>query len=117
MNCLACGVVKDTTAKEVYQYPEDGIIDDEPIQPLFTVECHGSLLTSDERGGVRTFDWRIGIVCHDCLHRLDPDMWISDTCWASLNPVTPFHLLPHPINDESSPGARFEVEAYVQSLP
>jgi hypothetical protein len=29
--CQACGVEKDTEVKEIYPYPDDGIIVDEPI--------------------------------------------------------------------------------------
>ena len=80
--CLACGVEKDTSATEVYPYPDDGIIDDEPIEPLMTIDCQG------------TGDWRVVTVCHACFHKLDVDMWISERCWLSLNPITPFEQLP-----------------------
>jgi len=79
--CLACGIEKDTSAKEVYPFPDDGIIDDEPIQPLFDVHCRGAA-------------WRVATVCHQCFHKLDPDMWISESGWSFLNPVTPFAQLP-----------------------
>jgi hypothetical protein len=95
MKCLACGSEKNTSEKEVYPYPEDGIIDD-PICPLTVIECRGS-------------DWRAVIVCHHCQHRLDPDMWISDRCWSSLKPNTPFDQLPFPAEDT---GIRFDVETY-----
>lgn len=81
-SCLACGVLKDPSIKEVYPYPEDGLID-EPINPLMTLDCQGPL-----------GDCRVVTVCHACFHRLDPDMWISDRCWLSLDPVTPFAQLP-----------------------
>ena len=85
--CLACGVEKDTSVKEVYPYPDDGIIDDEPVEPLFSdIHCQGGI------GEVS--DWRVVTVCHDCFHKLDVDMWISDRCWLGLNPVTPFEQLP-----------------------
>jgi hypothetical protein len=80
--CLACGVEKETRFTETYPYPGDGIITDKPIEPLMTVDCQGA------------GDWRVVIVCHDCFHRLDVDMWISEGCWRSLNPVTPFAQLP-----------------------
>ena len=80
--CLACGVEKDTSIKEVYPYPEDGLID-EPVKPLMTLDCDGG-------GG----DWRVVTVCHECFHKLDPDMWISDRCWLELHPITPFERLP-----------------------
>ena len=79
--CLACGVEKDTSVKEVYPYPDDGIIDDKPIKPLMTLECQGK-------------DWRLVTVCHSCCHKLGVDMWISEKCWRLLNPITPFEELP-----------------------
>lgn len=79
--CLACGVEKDTEVKEIYPFPDDGIIDDVPIEPLLTIDCRGD-------------DWRVVTVCHASFHKLDVDMWISDRCWQSLNPVTPFEQLP-----------------------
>ena len=84
--CLACGVEKDISVKEVYPYPEDGLIED-PIDPLSTIDCEGPRI-----GDVK--DWRVVTVCHHCFHRLNPDQWISDKCWASLKPVTPFEQLP-----------------------
>ena len=79
--CLACGVEKDASTKEVYPYPDDGF-NDEPIDPLFSLECQSA------KG------WRVVTVCHQCCHRLQPDMWISEQCWQSLNPITPFEKLP-----------------------
>ena len=99
MRCLACGAVKDTSVKELYPYPEDAITDDRPMAPLFVIDCRG-------------VDWRVVIVCHHCVHRLDPDLWISDHCWTALNPITPFHELPFPLKDENTRSTRFDVEAY-----
>ena len=73
--------------KEVYPYPEEDRIIEEPIDPLMTIDCQGP------RIGEVT-DWRVVTVCHNCFHKLDVDMWISDHCWQSLNPVTPFEQLP-----------------------
>ena len=78
--CLACGVEKDPALKEVYPYPQDGLID-EPIAPLKTIDCQGPN------------DWRVVTVCHDCFHKLDVDMWIGEQCWRALNPITPFEEL------------------------
>jgi len=111
MRCLACGTVKDTSAKEVYPYPDDGVACDLPIEPLSVMDCQGPLL---KPAGTHS-DWRVVIVCHHCFHKLEPDMWISDRCWESLNPVTPFERLPHPLEEEH-PGDRFQVEAYARSL-
>lgn len=80
--CLACAVEKVATFKEIYPYPNDGIIDDEPIEALITLDCQGEQ------------DWRVASVCHECFHKLQPDMWISEACWSALDPVTPFVQLP-----------------------
>jgi len=85
--CLACDIEKDTSVKEVYPYPDDGIRDDEPINPLMTLDCQGPSAGDGS-------DWRVVVVCHACFHKLDVDMWISDRCWRSLNPVVPFEQLP-----------------------
>jgi len=83
--CLACGIEKDRTKPE--RYPEaEGIID-EPIDPLTEVDCQGPRISD------RT-DWRQVTVCHECFHKLDVDMWISDSCWNRLSPITPFDRLP-----------------------
>jgi hypothetical protein len=83
--CLACGVEKDASIKEVYPYPEDGLIDD-PIEPFMSIDCGGF--------GPGWSDWRVVTVCHDCFHKLDVDMWISESCWQSLNLITPYEQLP-----------------------
>jgi len=84
--CQACGVEKDSSIKEIYPYPEDGLVDD-PIAPLMSIDCQGPVV----EGGT---DWRVVTVCHACFHKLDVDMWISGRCWAALTPVTPFEQLP-----------------------
>jgi hypothetical protein len=81
VKCLSCGVEKDTEVKEVYPYPDDGLVDD-PIRPVSFLDCQ------DGR------DWREVVVCHECFHRLEPDQWISRRCWETLEPVTPFGALP-----------------------
>src|SRR5262245_32446249 len=96
MKCLACGVEKETSLKEIYPFPEDGIISNTPVQPLFAIDCQG-------------LDWRVAIVCHACFHKLNPDMWISDRCWLSLNPIPPFEDLPLPLHDGPD---RFDIEGY-----
>ncbi|MCW1912707.1 hypothetical protein OJ996_03925 [Luteolibacter sp. GHJ8] len=84
--CLACGIEKDSSVKEIYPYPDQGLIDD-PIDPFFTIDCQ------ELRPGEES-DWRVVRVCHECFHRMDPDMWISREGWESLEPVTPFETLP-----------------------
>ena len=80
-SCQACGVEKDTEVKEAYPYPDDGF-SNEPMEPLMTIECQG------------TTGWRVATVCHECIHKLDVDMWISERCWLTLNPIIPFEQLP-----------------------
>jgi len=86
--CQACGIEKDSGVKEVYPYPDDGIVDHEPIDPFFTLDCQGPSID-----GVTA--WRSATVCHDCFHRLNPDMWISERCWQALRPVISFEQLPN----------------------
>lgn len=100
MHCLACGITKETSHNEIYPYPDDGIVDDEPVCPLWVLECRGA-------------EWRVAIVCHHCFHKLDPDMWINDRGWAFLNPITPFEKLPLPVEDSS---ILFQVETYGPSV-
>ncbi|MES2597737.1 MAG: hypothetical protein V4662_20495 [Verrucomicrobiota bacterium] len=86
--CHACGIEKDPDALELYPFPEDGVVDDQPISPFFTLDCQPTSAARERS------DWRVARVCHACFHRLDVDQWISDACWESLNPVTPFEQLP-----------------------
>jgi hypothetical protein len=88
MKCLACGAKKDINVKEFYPYSEDGFIDD-PVPPLLALDCEPwEEITEADR------KWRRVLVCHECFHKLSPDMWISSQCWAGLSPVTPFGELP-----------------------
>jgi len=85
-HCLACGIEKDPAILEGYPHSEDGLTPD-PINPLIKVDCQGSSVEF-------VTDWRRVLVCHNCFHKLDVDMWISDRCWRSLDPVTAFDDLP-----------------------
>lgn len=76
--CQACGKEKDTDVNEVYPYPEDYYFDNVPIPPLFDMELE--LLD----GTFRKVD-----ICHECFHKIQPDMWIGFNEWESLQPVTP----------------------------
>lgn len=109
IKCLGCGVEKDTEVLEVYPYPEDQRLCEDPIPPLFVLECQPSK--------TRTDPWRVGIVCHECFRKLDPDMWISENCWISINPVVPFDQLPlnklDPATDAEA-DAKWKPENYVQ---
>ena len=83
--CLACGIEKDPELFEKYPYPEEGIIST-PIEPLIELDCE----SSDRVNGV----FKQVTVCHECFHKLNPDMWISQEMWENLNPVTSFDELP-----------------------
>jgi hypothetical protein len=80
--CLACGVEKDMEFQEIYPYTGDRIVIGGPMEPLLTIECAGDV------------DWRNATLCHACIHKLDPDLWISEACWLTLNPITSFDQLP-----------------------
>jgi hypothetical protein len=104
MKCLAYGVVKDPRVKEFYPYPDDGIVDDRPNGPLWVIHCQGHP------------EWRAVVVCHHCLHKLEPDLWISSNCWASLNPITPFEELPM-IRKGSDGKDPYDIELYAEDAP
>ncbi len=72
------------TLCEVYPYTGYRIVVREPIATLMTIDCE------PQAGG----DWRAATMRHVCLHKIDPDQWISQSCWVSLHPVTPFEQLP-----------------------
>jgi hypothetical protein len=80
--CQGCGAEKDQSALEVYPYQEQDSICDGPIEPLFDVECVGDRLCK------RT------TVCHECFHKLSPDMWIDKKTWESIHPTVSFSELP-----------------------
>jgi hypothetical protein len=91
LNCFGCDVQKDTDVLETSPYAdEDGIVD-YPIKPLHVIDCEPGLMGASE--------WKVVVVCHECFHKLDVDMWISENCWKSLNPVVPFEKLPLPLKD------------------
>ena len=83
--CLACGAHKAKGAQEVYPYPADDYFDNDPIPALFELDCQSNETRSE---------FRIVTVCHECFHKLLPDMWISSDMWKELNPITPFEQLP-----------------------
>lgn len=90
MNCLACGVEKDPAQKEMYPY--DGVLDrEEPVAPLHSLDVQGPAIPSHPLG---YSEYRKTVVCLECFHRLEPDMWISQEGWESLNPLTPYNQLP-----------------------
>lgn len=81
MKCYSCGTDKDLTKEEVYPYQEDYLTID-PISPLMVIECQVKKV------------YRAVVVCHECFHKLSPDMWISEKCWNSLNPSVTIDELP-----------------------
>lgn len=83
MKCYGCGVCKDVQKEEVYPYPDEDGITDSPISPFFVVECESSI------------GWKAVVVCHECFHRLQPDLWIGERCWLGINPVVPLEKLPN----------------------
>lgn len=81
MKCLACGIEKDVSRLEYYPYKE--LCSEDPISPiLIGLECECN-------------DGRIRLVnvCHECFHKLDPDMWINEEEWKSINPITEINEL------------------------
>ena len=84
VKCMGCGVCKDLSQLEVYPYHEEDSICDDPITPILEVDC-------------QPYDyapWKRVLVCHECFHRLSPDLWIHQWGWEKLNPVVPYHELP-----------------------
>lgn len=89
MKCLSCGTDKNLDINEIYPYngEYDGLTQEKPIEPLILVEAEGET------------EFRMAILCHECFHNLSEntqgvDLWISEKCWLTLNPVTPFNNLP-----------------------
>jgi hypothetical protein len=97
MKCYGCGIEKDLTKEEVYPYPEDEKLTTDPIPPLFVLECQSE----------KSFTFRAVVVCHECFRLLDPDMWIGENCWISINPIIPFDELP-----ETAENDLFEPSSY-----
>lgn len=87
--CHACGVQKDPSVLEVYPFPDDCIITEEPIAPLFEIDCQPG------GTGFGPGEWKVISLCHACFHRLLPDMWTCQDHYEALNPVTPYGELPN----------------------
>ena len=88
MQCQSCGVDKDPSVYELYPYPESERICDDPVPPLFDIDCQPYDFGKGHQ-------WKKVTVCHHCFEKLDPDMWISRKCWEKLNPLIPFDNLPN----------------------
>jgi hypothetical protein len=91
MRCFGCGVYKDPEKKERYPHKEDGLVTNEPIAPLMVIDCQGPRIPNHPEG---YSEFRVIVVCHECLHRLKPDMWVSEACWAELKPMVGYRQLP-----------------------
>jgi hypothetical protein len=87
MKCFGCGVNKNYDVLEVYPYPEEDRLCDGPIEPLFALEVQPNKVDFDGK-------WRMTVVCHECFHKIQPDMWIGENCWIAIDPVIPFNDLP-----------------------
>jgi hypothetical protein len=87
MKCFACGVEKDMAALEVSKWAEEDGLCDEPIEPLHVIECQSITYPNI---------FKATVICLECHHKLQPDMWISEPMWIALNPVIPFDRLPMP---------------------
>ena len=87
MKCYGCGIEKDLSKEEIYPFPEEHRLCTDPIPPLFVLECEIRMYPSPSK-------WKAVVVCHNCFSKLNPDMWISDSCWNSLNPIIPIDKLP-----------------------
>lgn len=85
MSCHGCGVQKDPNVDVKYPYPEEDGITDEPVSPFFELECQPR---NDQQR------WKKATVCHECFHKLSPDMWIGEWCWEAIKPVVAFNDLP-----------------------
>ncbi len=92
MRCYGCGVDKDLAKLEVSPHAEEDGIIDEPLPPLCVLECQAAEPISPTDWGFKAV-----VVCHECFHRLSPDMWISQRGWESLEPRVPFAELPKPL--------------------
>jgi len=97
--CYACGTHKSLEELEVYRYDSPAITD-EPIRPLFALP----VVDSNDTVPVRT-----GIICHECMHKIDPDMWIGKDDWDSLEAIVPFSLLPEAFEAVEN---KWDVRAY-----
>lgn len=88
IKCMGCGCIKDTKKLEVYPYPEDSIVDDAPIDPIFKLDC------APQDDVPENSTYKKVLICHECFHRLHPDMWIGSKCWKAINPIIRFEDLP-----------------------
>jgi len=119
MRCFRC-------AKEIVVPPKDDPIYD--TQPLGEDNCYffpaavldvssSGLLTpatSSGPGGVSLDGCHAAVVCWNCFHEIDPDMWITPEMWDTLNPAVPFSALPALDHDADNCD---EIETYRDYAP
>jgi len=91
MSCFGCGAEKDTGVLEASPFAEEDGLTDEPIAPLFVLDCQGPKKPGDPNG---YSEFRMVVVCHACFHALEPDMWIGKDHWDAINPKVPYDKLP-----------------------
>jgi len=89
--CFGCGAEKDITVLEISPSAEEDGLCDELITPLHILDCQGPIILNDTNG---YSEYRMTAVCNICFHALSPDMWISKSCWESINPKIPYDKLP-----------------------
>jgi hypothetical protein len=104
MKCLSCLTEKDPKSLERYPYSDryDGIDTETPGTPLCLIECQSNHRIDNEH-----CEFRMAVMCYECWHRLAQnthgiDMWISERCWDTLNPKTPFSKLPKTLYDNEN---------------
>ena len=82
--CDACGIEKDLGQEEVYPFDDEAIDNEFPSPPLIDVECQPIN---------RNRPWKTAKVCHRCLYKLGPDLWINQVIWDTFHPVKSFEDL------------------------
>jgi hypothetical protein len=91
MRCFGCDVEKDIKVLEASPFAEEDGLIDELIDSLMVLDCQGSPIPNDPNN---YSEFRMVVVCHECFHKLSPDMWISKACWEAINPKVPYDKLP-----------------------
>ncbi len=100
VNCFGCGIEKDTNTLELSPWAEQDGLYDGLISPLFVLDCQGDRISNDPN---RYSEYRQVVVCHYCFHALEPDMWISKSCWENINPKIPYEKCPLYVADRYDP--------------
>jgi hypothetical protein len=90
-NCFGCNVEKDTEVLEVSPFAEEDGLTGNPICPFLVLDVQGNRIPNDPDN---YSEFRMTVVCFDCFHRLEPDMWISKNCWDNIHPTIPYDRLP-----------------------